>query len=101
MKKLIEFNENQDKPPYRPSHLEDLTHKSIYFEVSDLETKVQKHDNPHYWLQQDIVQIKHFQYRFPQFKVFTQFLFKFFRFNYQLLWEQQDQQVYTLTFLKS
>ena len=106
LRKLIEFNENQDTPPYRPSHLEDLTHKSIYFEVSDLETKVQKHDNPHYWLQQDILQIKQFQYRFfnnitldddtiPQVKVFTQFLFRFFRFNYQLLWEQQDQQAYT------
>ena len=48
---------------------------------------------------------KNFQYRFftnitliddtiPQVKVFTQFLLKFFRFNYQLLWEQQDQQAY-------
>ena len=30
----------------------------------------------------------------PQLKVFTQFLLKFFRFNYQLLWEQQGQQAY-------
>ena len=30
----------------------------------------------------------------PQVKVFTQFLVKFLRFNYQLLWEQQDQQAY-------
>ena len=46
-----------------------------------------------------------FQYRFfhnitlnddtiPQVKIFTQFLLKFFRFTYQLLWEQQDQQAY-------
>ena len=58
MQKLIEFNENQDTPPYRPSH---------------------------YWLQRDILQIKHFQYRFfnniiltddtiPQVKIFTHFL---------------------------
>ena len=105
MQKLIEFKENQDTPLYRPSHLEDLKHKSEYFEVPDLETKIQTHDNPHYWLQQDILQVKNFQYRFfnnitltndniPQVKVFTQFLFKFFRFNYQLLWEQQDQQAY-------
>ena len=105
MKKHIEFNENQDTPLYRPSHLEDLTHKSEYFEVPDLETRVRRHDNPHYWLQQDILQVKHFQYIFfnnitpnddtiPQVKVFTQFLFKFFRFHYQLLWEQQDQQAY-------
>ena len=105
IQKLIEFNENQDTPPYRPSHLKDLKHKSEYFDVPDLETKIQKHDNPHHWLQQDILQVKNFQYRFfhnitlteetiPQVKVFTHFLLKFFRFNYQLLWEQQDQQAY-------
>ena len=105
MQKRIEFNENQETPLYLPSHLEELKHKSEYFEVPDLETKVQSHDNPHYWLQQDILQAKHFQYRFfnkitltddtiPQVKIFTQFLLKFFRFNYQLLWEQQDQQAY-------
>ena len=104
MQKLMEFNENQNTPLYRPSHLEDLKHKSEYFEVPDLETRIQSHDNPHYWLQQDILQVKTFQYRFlnniiltndtiPPVKIFTQFL-KFFRFNYQLLWEQQDQQVY-------
>ena len=105
MQKLIEFNENQDTPPYRPSHLQELKHRSEYFEVPDLDTKVQRHDNPHYWLQRDILQIKHFQYRFfnniiltddtlPQVKIFTQFLLKFLRFNYQLLWEQKDQQAY-------
>ena len=106
MQKLIEFNENQDAPFCLPSHLEDLKHKSEYFDVPDLDTKIQRHDNPHYWLQQDIEQIKNFQYKFfkdiiltedtiPQVKVFTHFLLKFFRFNYQTLWEQQDQQAYT------
>ena len=49
--------------------------------------------------------IKYFQYRFfnniiltddtiPQVKIFSQFLLKFLRFNYQLLWEQKDQQAY-------
>ena len=105
MQKLIEFNENQDTPLYRPSHLQDLRHRSEYFEVPDLDTKVQRHDNSHYWLQRDILQIKNFQYRFfnniiltddtiPQVKIFTQFLLKFLRFNYQLLWEQKDQQAY-------
>ena len=60
MQKLIEFNENQDTPLYRSSHLEDLKHKSEYFEVLDLDTKIQRHDNPHYWLQQDILQKKNF-----------------------------------------
>ena len=105
MQKLIEFNENQDTPLYRPSHLQELKHRSEYFEVPDLDTKVQRHNNPHYWLQRDIVQIKHFQYRFfnniiltddtiPQVKIFTQFLLKFLRFNFQLIWEQKDQQAY-------
>ena len=58
MQKLIEFNENQDTPLYLPSHLEDLKHKFEYFEVPDLETRNQRHDNPHYWLQQDILQVK-------------------------------------------
>ena len=105
MQKLIDFNENQNPPLYRPSHLQELKHRSEYFEVPDLDTKVQRHDNPHYWLQRDILQIKHFQYRFfnniiltddtiPHVKIFTQFLLKFLRFNYQLLWEQKDQQAY-------
>ena len=105
MHELIEYKENQDTPLYLPSHLEDLKHKSEYFDDPDLETKIQSYDNPQYWLQQDILQVKNFQYRFlynitlnddiiPQIKVISQFLLKFSRFNYQLLWEQQDQQAY-------
>ena len=105
MQKLIEFNENQDTPLYRSSRLQELKHRSEYFEVPDLDTRVQRHDNPHYWLQRDILQIKNFQHRFfnniiltddtiPQVKIFTHFLLKFFQFNYQLLWEQKDRQAY-------
>ena len=60
MQQLIEFKENQDTRLYLPSHLDDLKHKSDYFEVQDLETQIQRHDNPHYWLQQDILQVKNF-----------------------------------------
>ena len=60
MQKLIEFNENQDTPLYRPSRLQELKHRSEYFEVPDLDTKVKRHDNPHYWLQRDNLQIKIF-----------------------------------------
>ena len=60
MQKLIEFNENQDTPLYRSSHLEELKHRSEFLEVPDLDTRIQRHDNPHYWLQQDILQIKTF-----------------------------------------
>ena len=105
MDKLIEHNENRDTPLYLPSHLENLKEKPEYFEVRDLETKLQRHNSPHHWLQQDIAQIKQFQYRIfqniildddriPQIKTFSHFLLKFFRFNYQLLWEQQDQNAY-------
>ena len=105
MQKLIEFNEDKDTPLYCPSHLQELKHRSEYFEVPDLDTKVQRHDNPHYWLQRDVLQIKNFQYRFfnniiltddtiPQVKTFTQFLLKFLKFNFKLLWEQKDQQAY-------
>ena len=93
MQKLIEFNKNQDTQLYFPSHLDYLKHKPECFEVPDLETRIQTPDNPHYWAQQDILQVKNFQYRFfnnitltddtiPQVEVFAQFLLKFFRFNY-------------------
>ena len=86
MDKLIEHSENLDTPLY-------------------LETKIQRHNNPHFWLQQDIAQIKHFLYRIfqnitldddtvPQIKIFSHFLLNIFRYNYQLLWEQQDQNAY-------
>ena len=89
MQKLIEFNEKQDTPLYLHSHLEDLKHKSEYFEVPDLETRIQRHDNPQYWLQQGILQVKNFQNKLfnkitltddtiPQVKVFTQYFLKFF-----------------------
>ena len=105
MQKLIEFNENQNTPLYRSSHLQELKHRSEYFEVPDLDTKIQRHENIHYWLQQGNIQINNFQYRFfnkiiltddtiPKVKLFTHFLLKFFRFNYQLPWEQKDQQAY-------
>ena len=81
MDKLIEHNENLDTPLYLPSHLENLKETQEFFDAPDIETKIQRHDNPHYWLQQDILQIEQFQYRFfqniilnegtvPQIKIF-------------------------------
>ena len=105
MDKIIEHIENLETPLYLPSHLERLKEKHDYFEVPELETNVQRHDNPHYWLQQGKLQIKQFQYRFfqniildedttPQIKIFSHFLLKILRFNYQLIWEQQAQNAY-------
>ena len=52
MNNLSEYNENLHPPLYLPSHLESLKQKHEYFEVPDLETKIQLHNNPHYWFQQ-------------------------------------------------
>ena len=105
MDKLIEHDENLKTPVYLHSHLESLKEKHEYFEVPDLETTITRHNNPHYWLQQDIAQVKQFQYRYfqniilyedtvPQRKVFSHFRLKFFSFNYQIIWEYQDQNAY-------
>ena len=61
MDELIEHNENLDTPLYLPSQLQNLKEKHDFFGVLDLETKIQRHDNPHYWLQQDNLQIKQLQ----------------------------------------
>ena len=64
--KLIDHNENLDTPVCLPPHLESLREKHEYFELPDLETKISRHNIPHYWLKQDTLQIKQFQYRFFQ-----------------------------------
>ena len=43
MNNLFEHNENLDPPPYLPSHLECLKEKHDYFEVPELETKIQRY----------------------------------------------------------
>ena len=88
MNKLNEFNENLDTPVYRPSILEDLQQKHQYFEVPDFDSQMIRQNNPHYCLQQDILQITHFQYNFirnltlndytiPQIQIYARFLLKF------------------------
>ena len=39
--KLIEHNDNLHTPLYLPSHIESLNEKHDFFEVPDLETKIQ------------------------------------------------------------
>ena len=63
---LIEHNENLDATLYLPSHLESLKEKADYFDVPDIHTKNQRHNNPHYWLQKDLLQVANFQYNFFQ-----------------------------------
>ena len=89
MDKLIEHNENLDPPIYIHSHLESFKKQHENIEVPDLGTQIQQHDNHHYWRQQDILQIKQFQYKFfqniflqqdtvPQINISALFLLNFF-----------------------
>ena len=48
MDKLKKHNENLDTPIDLPPQLESLKEKYDYFEVPDLETKIQRHDIHHY-----------------------------------------------------
>ena len=89
-------------PKFSPNALDDLQRYINNFDVEIIERLVNPEDNPHHWLQTDILRIQNFLYHYfkdltlndqtiPQIKVISLFLRKYFRFNYQLLWSQQDQ----------
>ena len=93
-------------PKYSPNALDDLQRYIDNFDVETIETLVNPEDNPHHLLQADILRIQNFIYHYfkdltlndqtiPQIKVISLFLRKYFRFNYQLLWSQQDQSAFT------
>ena len=67
-----------------------------------MERLIVTQNNPHHWLQTDIIKIPIFLYHYfkdiiineqtiSQTKLISLFLRKNFRFNYQLLWSEQDQ----------
>ena len=91
-----------EKPKYSPNALEELERYIRNFEVDDIERTITTQNSPHHWLQADILRIQNFIYHYfkdktlneqtiPQTKVIFLFLRKYFRFNYQLLWSEQDQ----------
>ena len=93
-------------PKFSPSTLDDLERYINNFDVEIIERLVNPEDNPHHWLQTDILLIQNFLYHYfkdltlndqtiPQIKVISLFLRKYFSFNYQLLWSQQDQSAFT------
>ena len=93
-------------PKFSPNALDDLQRHINKFDVEMIERLVDPEDNPHHWLQTDILRIQNFLYHYfkdltlndqtiPQIKVISLFLRKYFRFNYQLLWSQQDQSAFT------
>ena len=101
-----DHNLTNDIPKFSPNALEDLERYINNFDVDIIERIVNPEDNPHHWLQADILRIQNFLYHYfkdltlndqtiPQIKVISLFLRKYFRFNYQLLWSQQDQSAFT------
>ena len=103
---MKDHNLAHEIPKFSPIALDDLQRYINNFDVEIIERLVDPEDNPHHWLQTDILRIQNFLYHYfkdltlndqtiPQIKVISLFLRKYFRFNYQLLWSQQDQSAFT------
>ena len=101
-----DHNQALEIPTFSPNALNELERYINNFEVEIIERLVNPEDNPHHWLQTDILRKQNFLYHYfkdltlndqtiPQNKVISLFLRKYFRFNYQLLWSQQDQPAFT------
>ena len=102
LNKVKEYNLALETPKYSPNALEELEQYIHNFEVEDIERLVTTQNNPHHWLQADIIRIQNFPYHYfkdiplneqtiHQTKLISLFLRKYFRLNYQLLWSEQDQ----------
>ena len=100
--KVKDFNLTLENPKYSPNALEELEQYRHHFDEEDIERLIITQNNPHHWLQTDIVQVHNFLYHYfkdvtkkeqtiSQTKLISSFLRKYFRFNYQLLWSIQDQ----------
>ena len=100
---LKDHNIALETPKFSPNALDELERYISNFEVERL---VNLEDNPHHCLQTDKLQIQNFLHHYfkdltpndqtiPQIQVISLFLRKYFRFNYQLLWSQQDQPAFT------
>ena len=101
-----EFNLSLDTPKYSPNTLQESERYIHNFEVEGIKTIVTSQDNPHHWLQTDIIQIQHFLYHYlkditlneqsiPQIKLISFFFRKLFRFNHQLIWSEKNQAAFT------
>ena len=109
LNQVKEFNLALENPKYNPNALQELEPYIHKFEVEDIERIVITQDNPHHWLQTDIIRMPSFLYHYfkeitlneqsiPQIKLISLFLRKFFRFNYQILRSEQDQSAFTTHF---
>ena len=106
LNQVKEFNLSLENSKYSPNALQELERYIHNFEVEDIERIVMTQDNPHHWLQTDIIRIQSFLYHYfkditlneqsiSQIKLISLFLRKFFRFNHQLIWSEQDQAAFT------
>ena len=107
LNQVKEFNLALGNPKYSPNALQELEQCIHNFEVEGFERIVTTQDNPHHWLQTDIIRIQSFLYHYfkditlneqskPQIKLTSLLLRKIFRFNYQPLWSEQDQPASTV-----
>ena len=96
LNRVKEHNLALENPKNSPNALEKLERYIHNFEVDDIERIVTTQNNPHQWLQADILRIKNFLNHYfkdrtlddqtiPQTKLISLFLRKNFRFNYQLM----------------
>ena len=99
---LQEKNNLLPKHVFNPSSIQELLQKESLFDIPNIEQFRTVENNPHHWLTTDILQIHHFQYQFfqnitlnkntkEQIQIYSLFLRKFFRHNYQLVWHSKFQ----------
>ena len=62
LNRVKEHNIAFETPKNSPNALEELENSIQYFEVENIETLFSTRDNPHHWLQTDIIQIQNFLY---------------------------------------
>ena len=97
LNQVREFSLSLENPKYSPNALQEIERYIHNFEVEDIKRIVTSRDNPHHWLQTDIIQVQRFLYHYlkditlneqsiPQINLISLFLRKFFRFNHQLIW---------------
>ena len=102
LNKVKDFNIALENPKYSPNALDEFEQYIHNFEVKDIKRLVTTQNNPHHWLQADMIRIQNFLYQYfkditlneqtiPQTKLISLFPRKYSRFNYQLLWSEQDQ----------
>ena len=103
---LQEKNNLLPKHVFNPSSIQELLQKESLFDIPNIEQFRTVENNPHHWLTTDILQIHLFQYQFfqnitlnkntkEQIQIYSLFLRKFFRHNYQLVWHSKFQNACT------